>query len=111
MIDRHAPVQTINLCQVAIPTVVESIIDESNIFTVFPNPTSGLLNIKVKGLSNEKCKITLTSILGQILIEEEFMARNHSIETQFDMKDLSNGIYFLSVTSNKIKQTFKVQKQ
>ena len=85
--------------------------NNANNISIYPNPTNGFLNIKVNGLANEKCKIILTNTLGQILNEKEFETKNNSNETQIDMKNLSSGIYFLSITSNKIEQTFKVQKQ
>ncbi len=96
-------------CYLIVGVGISQINSASN-FSIYPNPTNGLLNIKVNGLSNEKYKIILTNTLGQILNEIEFKATNNSIETQMDMNGLASGIYFLAVTSNKIKQTFKVQK-
>lgn len=96
-------------CFIIVGVGVSQINGASNI-SIYPNPTNGLLNVNVNGLSSEKCKIILTNTLGQVLNEIEFKATNNSIETQIDMNGLSNGIYFLAVSSNKIKQIFKVQK-
>ncbi len=97
-------------CYLIVGMGISQINNENNI-SIYPNPTNGLLNIKVFGLSNENCKLILTNTLGQIINEKEFKATNNSTETQFDMKGLSDGIYFLTLTSDKIKETFKVHKR
>ena len=97
-------------CYMIIAVGISQIFNANNI-SIYPNPTNDLLNIQVNGLSNGMCRITLTNTLGQIINEKVFKVTNISIETQFDMKDVSSGIYFLGVTSNEIKQTFKIQKQ
>ncbi|HKR04080.1 MAG TPA: T9SS type A sorting domain-containing protein [Bacteroidia bacterium] len=84
---------------------------QNHIINLYPNPANDLLNIKVNGFANKKCKIVLTNTMGQILNEKEFETKNNSSEIQLDINNLSSGIYFLSVTSNKIGQIFKLQKQ
>ncbi|MBK7886891.1 MAG: T9SS type A sorting domain-containing protein [Bacteroidetes bacterium] len=82
-----------------------------NIITIYPNPTNGLINIKANGLANETCQLVLRNTLGQILNEKVFQATYYSNETQLDLKAFPIGVYFLTVSSNNIKYTYKVQKQ
>ena len=80
-------------------------------FNIYPNPTNNLLNVVAKGLSSNNYKMILTNTVGQTLYERGFKVEGNSIETQIDLKEFSSGIYFLSISSDKYKQTFKVQKQ
>jgi len=57
-----------------------------NEFTVYPNPTSGILNIN---LDEEIEKIDIYSLLGRKV--------ETSINTQMDISNLANGIYLLSI--------------
>ena len=77
---------------------------------VYPNPTDGLLNIGYTGLNDNTIRIIVSNTLGQILIEKEIKLPTKSSQTQIDINDLPNGIYFLTVNSSEINQVFKIQK-
>lgn len=79
--------------------------------SIYPNPTNNFLTIKCADLSSDHYKIMLTNPLGKVINEKEFKAANKCIEAQLDIRDLQDGIYLLSVTSNKTNQVFKVLKQ
>ena len=63
--------------------------------SIYPNPFSSYIHLQSKS-ENEKFK--LTDCLGQIIYS------GNKIESQ-DFSYLSNGIYFLQITSNKNKTT------
>ncbi|MBT3750498.1 MAG: T9SS type A sorting domain-containing protein [Bacteroidetes bacterium] len=78
---------------------ITGIMASSNIsFNLFPNPTSGIINIT--GLT-ETAEVRIYSVQGQLLKSD-----NH-IENIFDISDLPAGVYFLNLTSGKtvIKKT------
>jgi hypothetical protein len=90
----------------------ESIVSSSSpVINVYPNPTNDLINITGNALNKGYCKIILTNPLGQMLKERELMTETGFIETQFNLNELSSGIYFLVIHSGEIVQTLKVQKQ
>lgn len=71
-------------------------IDELNPnFHLFPNPTEDLLTIQIFG-SLEDEEISVSSVLGQH-IRTEFVNQQKTIS----LADLSNGIYYLRLKSNK----------
>ncbi len=57
---------------------------------VFPNPTSGIINLS--GLS-QLAEVKIYSIQGKLLKSE------HQVENTFDISDLPAGVYFLNLTS------------
>ena len=78
--------------------------------SIYPTPTSDILNIDGAKLANGKCNILIANILGQSLRETESKIENNSLQTQLDIHDLAKGIYLLSIISENSKQTFKVMK-
>ena len=85
--------------------------DSSNtnsLFSIFPNPSNNLLNVKGQGLANDNYKIILTNTLGQALREKEIKSVNNFLETQLDISNLANGIYFVKICSEKKSFSKKV---
>lgn len=80
--------------------VVEFGFDDAN-FSIFPNPASGVLNIELE----EKFDLTAVEIFNQV---GKMVYTNLNIETRkIDISDLPNGVYFLSIRSNRTTQTKK----
>jgi hypothetical protein len=64
---------------------------------VYPNPTSGILNISNLDLIKVK-NITIYNQLGQILLE------NKNSINQIDVSNLSEGLYILTIETNDNKK-------
>jgi hypothetical protein len=83
-----------------------SISDENfeSSLVLYPNPTSGILNIE----NNENItikKIIILNTLGQKII-------NNQIENNIDISNLPNGIYYISIESiNGNKASYKIIKE
>jgi len=63
-----------------------------NALTVFPNPTSGIINIEGTITDGKNFEITICNNLGKVI------ARVNNLKT-IDMSKFENGIYFLKVKS------------
>ena len=73
-----------------------------NRISIFPNPTRSTLNIKsITNISS----ISIYDLNGKLLQTEQ--PRPNSFEYPIDVKNLSNGIYFLEVISDNTKQILK----
>lgn len=64
-------------------------------WSVFPNPTKGMINLKTASVTNIEASIMNSS--GQVVRSFENI---HGQEFNFDLTGLSNGIYFLNVVSS-----------
>ena len=78
---------------------------------IYPNPTHDLLTIKCSGIANDDYEFVISDALGQKIKEKESKSINKVLIAQFDLEELSSGIYFLTISSSGLKQVFKVQKQ
>ena len=75
-----------------------------NNFNYFPNPVKNTLTI-----SNDVSidTIEITSVLGQTMISKKV----NELQTEISLSELSNGIYFVKVTSEGQEKTVKVIKE
>ncbi|MCH2021514.1 MAG: choice-of-anchor J domain-containing protein [Saprospiraceae bacterium] len=80
---------------------------ERNILRVYPNPTSGILNIDLELAEKENVKVMVFNALGQQItqiIESDVVTGNYKI----NMSDLSKGIYQIKVVVNDETMSKKV---
>lgn len=73
-------------------------------FSIFPNPTTGILNINSKG--SDKFSAVIFNSLGKKI--EEIQSVQH---LQLNINNYSTGIYFIQIQSNKNLITRKIIKQ
>jgi len=71
---------------------------ESSSFNIYPNPANNFLSIQLSQLL-DIASLTITDILGQELILQDFDTRNVSKEFKIDLSSIPTGIYFVVVES------------
>jgi hypothetical protein len=80
---------------------------------VYPNPAKDFIRVKLYGNEARKFKIELLNITGRVYASSklEFITKYYYIQ-EFEITDLTIGIYLVSVRSNDglIKRTFKIEK-
>ncbi|WP_020529642.1 PKD domain-containing protein [Flexithrix dorotheae] len=66
---------------------------------LYPNPTSGELNLKLEVLENDKVELLIFNALGQQVFKNSYFG---SIQTKFNLKDFGaeKGIYITKVLKN-----------
>ena len=75
--------------------------------SIFPNPTSDYLTLKVQDYNNETLSFDLLDEQGKLVMNEQITNQ----ETQVAMSTLARGAYFIYVLQeNKKIQTFKIIK-
>jgi hypothetical protein len=97
----------VNLSQLNPVGVFSTPLSNINI-EVFPNPTSGDVNLTVNSINNSNYRINLINSLGQVIFEKNF---NFSIginNIQIDTKQYPQGIYNVVLESNSLKTTKKI---
>ena len=86
----------------------EEIISEAEI-NVYPNPTKNVLNISFTA-NTDAVQFALYNNIGELMFSEKSAQAVQVNENtlQLDLRDLSNGIYFLNVKDNAKVKTFRV---
>lgn len=84
-----------------------SFVDNIN---VFPNPTNELLTVQLNAKKSTDFNVSLITIDGRILTTKKYTSTS-IINDVIDMKNYSNGIYFLQVVAENEKAMYKLIKQ
>ncbi|MBC8319511.1 MAG: C10 family peptidase [Bacteroidetes bacterium] len=82
-------------------TIVENL-------SIFPNPTTGLLNINFNAEKQRNINIKLISITGQVILDEEMNSVSGQYNNNFDISNNAKGIYLLSITTDNKKIDSKI---
>ncbi len=79
---------------------------------IAPNPTNGLLNIKLKNIKGIEKQLLLFNSLGQLVANLNNSDLNDAaqIQYQYDMQDLPKGIYILQLHLNDQHYSYKITK-
>jgi len=91
-------------------TAIDNLVDTDVNISVFPNPTSDFVSVKLQNLSTSEIPsgiLFLTDLKGKVLLQEKM----NKTEKQLDFSIFSPGIYFLSLKQeNSLLKTFKIIK-
>ena len=74
--------------------------------SIFPNPATNILKIQLPNLV-DSASIILYSVKGQKIKEVVGISKNAAI----DLSNLSKGIYFISIETEKLSKSYKIIKQ
>lgn len=77
------------------------------VISVFPNPTTDILNFSITGLSNSY-QVAIFDMSGKLIAEKLF---TEFANTQFDLSAFESGIYLMQIKSgNELIKTIKIEK-
>jgi hypothetical protein len=71
--------------------------------SIFPNPTSEIINIKLVQ-NNEGMIINLLDITGKVMQSQELKA--NTLESIFNVRNVIKGLYFIEIKTNQQKSSF-----
>lgn len=80
--------------------------DKNNI-SIYPNPSSGTLNVNVSGEENTEVTIYIMDLLGQVHVEQSVVFSQGSTKS-FDLSGLANGLYLVKLNRGDQSYTQKI---
>ena len=67
--------------------------------TVYPNPTTGNLNIVIVSVKSTRMTAKLTDVTGRVVQNVEFDLQSGENNTQLNLEGLMNGNYLLEISN------------
>ncbi len=71
----------------------------SSALKIYPNPTTGQLNILIPASENDAAIIEVTDLSGKVVKEKKTMLNSGENLVQFDLGTLSNGMYIIHLNT------------
>ena len=75
-------------------------------FNVYPNPTTSTLNLDIDAATATISNYSLVNVQGQVVLSND--VNSTSINTSIDVSNVSNGVYFLKLDTDKGGYTHRV---
>ena len=75
-------------------------------FKIYPTPANGAITIEINNLTKENT-LTILNISGQELIRQQIKES----KTQLDINNLTSGVYFLKLITDKTVEVRKIIKE
>jgi hypothetical protein len=75
---------------------------------IYPNPSSGMINLNLNGPLAEKMKIGIYNLLGSLVLLREGIPMGDRQTLTLDLSSLPKGIYVLTLTGDNYSQTRKL---
>ena len=73
---------------------------KANELTVYPNPADESINVKINNINDNKAKIIIYNVLGEVVYTQEISSSDNSLNTQINLDYLSNGSYLMTISTN-----------
>ncbi len=82
----------------------------NSMLNVYPNPTTGSLNVSLSNTQSGTYSISIQNVVGQTIFSKSFDS-NGSLETVIDLNDTDAGVYFLNINNgvNEISKKIVVE--
>ena len=64
---------------------------------IYPNPSKGIINIKIPFINEKKITVLLTNMLGMKIYEKDFLTPNSQFFEQISFPKLESSIYILTI--------------
>jgi photosystem II stability/assembly factor-like uncharacterized protein/PKD repeat protein len=85
-------------------------VSNAQLVKVFPNPSSNKVTILASIFTNQMVDVQITNQMGQIVFSDKQPVNGGILEKTIDISRLSNGIFFLRLSSNQNNQVIKIEK-
>ncbi len=77
--------------------------------SIYPNPSTGLIDINFDNQTSGAANISIVDAFGKIVYVSQENLKAHDVKT-FDLKDFTQGIYFVKITFGNETQTVRLIK-
>jgi outer membrane protein assembly factor BamB len=106
---QHDVLRRSSLCDISNPVADYKFEDEQ--FFIYPNPTNGIINLKINNPNAKDVTIEITDIMGKTINKFTKDCDNALCEETIDLSNLDNGIYFVKLSNNTKYSIIKFIKQ
>lgn len=112
VLDSDGVCQFEDFVQLDIATATEEVDNKELKITIRPNPTEGVFNVDIEGTSpsTQRLGFQVIDATGKILQERKLARYDDTLTTQISLLEYPNGVYYIRVMDEGIRQLTKIIK-
>ncbi len=80
----------------------------SSKYSIFPNPTNGLLQINCEDVETPYIDVRIRDLIGKLIFEETLAVHNNSFNKTINLHKFDNGIYIIEIKINEVNMNDKI---
>ncbi|MBA3662921.1 MAG: T9SS type A sorting domain-containing protein [Bacteroidetes bacterium] len=89
-------------------TVPEKLYNDTELFTICPNPSQGIFVLKYMSIEKSSLQINISDIKGQIISRSNIPRVEGSYCKEIDLSRQAKGVYFIEIITDKNRQVKRV---
>jgi len=101
-------IRTINVLPEPNPSGVGDVMNIDRLMSVYPNPSNGLVNMRLADAQQEDVKVVVLDMLGKEMLHKTIKANDLQVQ-ELDLSKQPKGIYFLRVQTSDQVYSKKLQ--
>jgi Pregnancy-associated plasma protein-A/Secretion system C-terminal sorting domain/Bacterial pre-peptidase C-terminal domain len=82
--------------------------NEGLAFSIYPNPSEGLLNLDIESTEEKEVTLTLSTFTGLLVKQEKITVAKYNTNILLDYDELPKGLYLLQVAAKNYRATQKL---
>ena len=90
------------------PLSVKPVAETMQDLSAYPNPSSGLITVKMKVLNKEDINIRVTDLLGNVVYSNNIKNSSVLFTKTIDLRNLAKGIYLVNIENGSNRSTEKI---
>jgi hypothetical protein len=75
---------------------------------IIPNPTKGIFELSVAGLTGTNCNVLVTDVGGNVLFTERILNVTGTYHKKFDLSYYPEGVYLLKIITGRVSRVEKI---
>ena len=107
----HGTIDTVYKTVDITPTLGSGTMNVNTGFNVYPNPTSGIMNIQWTNQQAGTATVQVTDVTGRVVMQSVMKLDAATGQQQIDLGKVADGIYSVSIKSDVINYTGKITVQ
>jgi hypothetical protein len=81
--------------------------EEMNL-TVYPNPTSGIVNLSLSGFSGKKTSLSIVNVIGTVIYHETLQHVDGRYNKTIDLSKSAHGLYYVKLEAEDYNEIRKI---
>lgn len=81
--------------------------DDANL-TVYPNPTTGIVNLSLAGFNGKRTTLSVVNVIGTVVYQEVLPSVDGRLNKSIDLSKMANGLYYIKLDSDDHSEIRKI---